>query len=183
MTITITVETGVGVTGANSFTSLANFQAYHAARGNVLTAYTDPQQQAALVKAADYLNGLSWRGRKTAQANPLPWPRCDDQIYAVAGFENITTSVGVVDKDGFIIGTGVVPAQVVNAQCEAAYLILGGEYLQPTLKRGGQVKRKRVDVIETEFFPGASTTNRYLAVEALLKGLLRSGLSIETIRA
>jgi hypothetical protein len=183
MAITITVETGAGVIGANSFISLADFKTYHAARGNSLTAYTDEQQKAAMVKAGDYLNGLSWRGRKTAQANPMCWPRCDDQIYAVAGFENITTAVGVTDADGFLISTAAVPAQVVSAQCEAAYLILKGETLQPTLSRGGQLKRKEIDVIKYEWFPGASPTSRYLGVEALLKGLLRSGFSIETVRS
>ncbi len=183
MTITITVETGAGITGANSFVSLADFQAYHAARGNVLTSYTDEQQKAALVKAGDYLNGLAWRGRKTAQANPMCWPRCEDQIYAEVGFQNITTTVGIIDQDGFTISTASVPTQVINAQCEAAFLNLGGETLQPTLKRGGQVKRKKVDVIETEYFAGASPTSRYLVVDALLKGLLKSSLSIETIRA
>jgi hypothetical protein len=183
MSITITVETGAVVTGANSFVSLADFKTYHGNRGNALTSYADEVQKAALVKAGDYLNGLSWRGRKTAQANPMCWPRCDDQIYAVAGFENITTSVGVVDADGFIISTSTVPAQVVSAQCEAAYLILGGETLQPTLSRGGQLKRKEIDVIKYEWFPGAPPTSRYLGVEALLKGLLRSGMSIETVRS
>lgn len=183
MAITITVETGAGVTGANSFISLANFQAYHAARNNSLASYTEEQQKAALVKAGDYLNGLSWRGRKTAQANPMCWPRCDDQIYVEVGFQNITTVVGIVDQDGFTISTASVPTQVVSAQCEAAFLNIGGSDLQPTLDRGGQLKRQKVDVIEKEWFPGAAPTKRFLVVEALLKGLLKSSLSIETIRA
>jgi hypothetical protein len=186
MSITITVETGAVVTGANSFISLADFQAYHAARGNALTAYTDEQQKASLVKAGDYLNGIVWKGVKTGRDNPMPWPRYGTEeggsiwnqlVYPASEW------VGVLDKDGFYIPTDEVPVQVINAQCEAAYLILGGESLQPTLSRGGQLKRQRVDVIEKEWFPGASPTNRYLGVEALLKGLLRSGMSVETVRS
>ncbi len=186
MTITITVETGAVVTGANSFVSLADFQTYHGDRGNVLTAYTDEQQKAALVKAGDYLNSLTWKGVKTGRENPMCWPRYGTEtggsIWNQLEYP-ASEWVGVLDKDGFYIPTDEVPVQVINAQCEAAFLILGGESLQPTLSRGGQVKRKRVDVIETEYFSGASPVNRYLAVESLLKGLLRSGISVETVRA
>jgi len=186
MTIEITVETGAVVTGANSFVSLADFQAYHAARGNALTSYTDEQQKAALVKAGDYLNGLTWRGVKTGRDNPMCWPRYGTEdggsIWNQLTYP-ASEWVGVLDKDGFYIPTDEVPGEVVNAQCDAAYLILGGETLQPTLERGGQVKREKIDVIDTEWFAGASPTNRYLGVEALLKGLLRSGMSIETLRA
>lgn len=186
MTITIIVETGAVVTGANSFVSLADFKTYHGDRGNALTAYTDPQQQAALVKAGDYLNGLVWKGVKTGRDNPMCWPRYGTETGGSIWNQLVYPAsewVGVLDKDGFYIPTDEVPAEVVSAQCEAAYLNLGGESLQPTLSRGGQVKMKKVDVIQTEYFPGASPVSRYLAVESLLKGLLRSGISVETVRA
>jgi hypothetical protein len=186
MTITITVETGAVVTGANSFISLADFKTYHGDRGNDLTAYTDPQQQAALVKAADYLNGLVWKGVKTGRDNPMAWPRYGTETGGSIWNQLVYPAsewVGVLDKDGFYIPTDEVPAEVVNAQCEAAYLVLLGNDLQPALSRGGAVKRRKVDVIETEYFPGASPVNRYLTIENLLKGLLRSGFSVEMVRA
>jgi hypothetical protein len=186
MSITITVETGAVVTGANSFISLADFKVFCDNRGRVYggtpAVYADEVIKAALVRAGDYLNGLQWRGRKTAQANPMCWPRCDDQIYAVTGFENITTSIGVVDKDGFIISTSTVPAQVVSAQCEAAWALLTGVDLQPNLERGGGIKREKIDVIETEYFSGASPLTRITAIEQLLSGLLRSSISVEMVR-
>jgi hypothetical protein len=186
MPITIVVETGAIVAGANSFVSLCDFQAYHVARGNILAAYTDEQQKAALVKAGDYLNGLVWKGVKTDRTNPMCWPRYGTEVGGSIWNQLIYPAsewVGVLDKDGFYIGTSEVPQEVINAQCEAAYLNLIGNDLQPSIGAGGQVKREKIDILEWEYFPGASPVSRYLAVETQLKGLLRSGMSVETIRA
>lgn len=184
MTITITTETGAGIAGANTFVSLVDFKTHADQRGRIYTAvYVDEAVKAALIKMGDYLNSLPWRGRKTAQANPMAWPRCDDQIYAVAGFENITTSVGVVDRDGFLIGTDTVPPAVVNAQCEGAWLILTGKDMEPALDRGGALKREKIDSLEWEFFPGASPTTEFKAVSNRLRGLLKSSFSTEVVRS
>lgn len=187
MAITIIVETGAVVAGANSFVSLADFKVHCDNRGRVYTAvYGDEAIKAAMVKMGDYLNSLTWKGVKTDRDNSMCWPR-----YGIDEGGNIWNQleypasewVGVLDKDGFYIATDTVPTEAINAQCEGTWLVLTGTDLQPTLSRGGQVKRKKVDVLETEYFPGASPVSRHLVIDGLLKGLLRSSMSIETVRA
>ncbi len=187
MSITITVETGAVVTGANSFVSLTDFKTHCDQRARVYTdVYEDEALKAALVKMGDYLNSLSWKGVKTGRDNPMAWPRYGTEVGGSIWNQleyPASEWVGVLDKDGFYIPTDEVPAEVINAQCEGAWLIATGKDMEPALARGGQIKRRKVDVIETEYFPGASPTSEFRAVSNRLRGLLRSGISIVTVRA
>ena len=185
MTVTIVVETGLVVTGANSFVSLENFKVHCDNRGRVYTdVYGDEAVKTGLIKMGDYLNSLPWKGVKTNRDNPMCWPRYGmdttgwNEIYQPA-----SSWLGVLDAEGYYIGTSEVPAEVINAQCEGAWLILTGKDMEPVLARGGQIKRKKIDVIETEYFAGASPTTEFKAVSNRLRGLLKSGFSIEVQRA
>lgn len=186
MTITIVVETGAVVTGANSFNSLAQFKTHADNRGRVYTAvYDDEAIKAALVKMFDYLNSLPWRGIKTGRDNPGAWPRYGTEIggNTLAELELPASNfVGVLDRDGWYIDTDTVPPEVVNAHNEGAWLILTGKDMEPSLARGGQIKRRKVDVIETEYFSGASPTTEFLAVANRLKGLLKPAGSVQVER-
>ncbi len=185
MAITITVETGLVVTGANSFVSLADWKLHADNRGRVYTAvYVDETVKAALVKMADYLNSLPWKGIKTARDNPMSWPRYGMTLTDWNEMHQPASEyIGVVDNDGYLIGTGEVPAEVVNAQCEGAWLILTGKDMEPALDRGGALKREKYDVVEFEYFSGASPTTEFRAVSNRLRGLLKSSFSIEITRA
>lgn len=60
--MTFTVETGTGVTGANSYNSVAELDDYMTLR-NENTAATQAEKEAALVVAAqDYIDGFSFSG-------------------------------------------------------------------------------------------------------------------------
>jgi len=183
LAITLTVETGAVVPGANTFVSLANFKTYLTNRGHSFTSYTDDQLSAALIRTGQYLNGLYWMGRKTGRANPMCWPRESDGNYPdyIAAGQEITGVV--IDRNGYEIETNEVPTEVINAQCEGAWIEIQGTNLQPSLERGGAVQSEKVDVIQMTYFSGAPGTSRHLVIESLLAGLLRSSLSIETTRA
>lgn len=75
------VETGTGVAGANSYTTLAFVQAYFDDRGGN-TAWdalaTDADQEYILIKATDYIEkrfSEKWVGDKNDNTNELSWPR------------------------------------------------------------------------------------------------------------
>lgn len=178
MAITITVETGAVVAGANSFVSLADFKTYCDNRGRVYTAiYGDETIKAALIKMADYLNDIPWKGVKTGRDNPMAWPRYGDESGGSLWNQiqwPASSWVGVLDRDGFYIDTSAVPVEVVKAQNEGTWLILTGKDMEPVLNRGGQIKRQKVDVIETEYFATAPPTTEFKAVMNRLRGLLRS---------
>ena len=184
MAITITIETGAIVSGANSFVSLTDFKTHCDNRGRIYTAiYVDETVKAALIKMGDYLNSLPWKGVKTERVNPMCWPRYGDTL---SGWNEInppaSTWLGVIDTDGYIVGIAEVPPEVVAAQCEGAWLILTGKDMEPSLDRGGQLKSEQYDVIKFEYFPGASPTTEFLAISNRLRGLLRSVDTRELVR-
>ena len=99
------VEDGTLPAGANSFASVADADAYHAAR--LTAAWTDElaeiQKEAALIRASDWLNRkVMWNGRKASRSQRMAWPRS-----------------GVVTQDGEI-APDEIPAEVVEACCELA---------------------------------------------------------------
>lgn len=162
------VEDGSVVTGANTYASLATLTDYHVARGNTAWAEaTAADQEAAVLRAMAFIEGLPWLGRKTAYTNPLRWPRAD-----------------VVDDEGYDIPSDDVPAGVVQALAEAALRELTSPgVLLPDMERGGQVKREKIDVLETEYADGAPSSTTVTAVMAPLRGLLRNANVITLVRA
>lgn len=183
MAITLTIETGAVVAGANTFISLANFKAYLTNRARSFTTYTDDQLSAALIRAGQYLNGLNWMGRKTGRTNPMCWPRESDGDYPESFASGQEITGGVIDRNGYEIEINEVPQEAIDAQCEGAWLEVQGTSLQPSLERGGAVQSEKVDMIQTTYFSGAPGITRHMAIESLLAGLLMSTLSIETTRA
>ena len=188
MTIAIIVETGSIVSDANSFVSLVDFKIHCDNRGRVYSGvYDDEVVKAAMVKMADFLNSISWFGFKTSRTNPMSWPRYGNTDQGLGNWWNqlrypLTYFVGVLDRDGFWIGLTEVPKEVIDAQCEGAWLILTGKVMEPSLDRGGQVKREKYDVIEFEYFNGAQPTTEFKAVTNRLKMLIKSPNSMAITR-
>lgn len=73
----IIVEDGTGVSGAESYLSVATVSAYHAAMLNTAwAAATTAQQEAALRKATQYVDHrYRFRGEKLRIEQGLEWPR------------------------------------------------------------------------------------------------------------
>jgi len=107
--VALSVETGQGITGANSYVSLADALAYHADHGNAAwAASTDPLRTAALIRgtaALDSIYGDRWPGKRLLYTQSLDWPRA----YAW-------------DRDGYPLL--LLPPQIVAATCEAALVEL-----------------------------------------------------------
>lgn len=160
-----TPEDGTGISGANSFTTLAAAVAFWDDRGApaAWASAGGGDRQKALVKATDYLNSLDrfpYRGTKATRAQRLQWPR-----------------VGATERNGSAIPDNEVPVEVAEATAAVAALILAGVDLQPVLKRGGAIRRKRTDVLETEFFDDAPTRDTVTQAMDALGHLLRSGMT------
>lgn len=150
-----TVETGAGVAGANSYVSVADCDTYHADRGNAGWAGSNAVKQAALIKATDYVTqvyGGRWAGEKRVYNQDMDWPRVGtcDALYDL-----------------------MVPSVLKQAVCNLALEALTDE-LNPVLDRGGMVKRRKTDVLETEYMDGAPSRTSRPAVDGLLKPILTS---------
>lgn len=153
-----TPETGVSVTGANSYITVQQFRDYHTDRGRDTSAHTDPQVQAACIKASEYIDkrfGVRFVGWRKAKTQGLEWPRNN-----------------AWDRDDYILDG--LPSQLVKACSEyalraAALGILAPDPALPfatrdatgsgTVTSAGQVirKREKVGPIETEEEFGATS--------------------------
>lgn len=133
--MTITVETGAIVTGANSYVSVADARTYVEARGDTFTA-DDAEAEILLLKAMDFLESLSnrFKGELVQRDQPLSWPR-----------------TGVVIEN-WSWNSDEIPRQVINAQLSLVREINAGiDPYNPPSNDVYPVKREKVDVIEVEY--------------------------------
>lgn len=173
------IEDGTIVIGAESYATVAEANIYHANRGNSAWTGEDAVKEAALRKAATYLDGEYRRRWKGYRVQPLvqamEWPR---------------TGVCVVDELGGVSPYGyfgtcfltdtTIPQRIKDAQCELALRALAGELAPDTQ---GKVKRETVDVLTTEWFEGSDpSVTTYRIVVQLLSDLLRPKGSIDVLR-
>jgi len=174
--VAIVVETGAIVSGANSYVSVAEADAYHAARGNTAWADTsDVLKEAALIRSAEMLESMyrgHWIGYKTnnnvaVSPQPLAWPRkklVDSETEPL------------VDIDGIDIGINSIPAQIEKAQLEAALIELTTRIIPSVIEPGSYVQSESVDgAVSRSFFPTKPMTNTYPILDRLLQGLASPG--------
>jgi hypothetical protein len=175
MPTTLIVEDGTVVANANAFVALATCDTYHSLRGNSAWTGTDAAKEAAIVKATFYLDRLNWKGLKTGVNNPLAWPRYGDSLQ---GWNRMVMPaspfIGIVDEDGYDVGTATVPVKVQYACCEMALRFLNSAVPEPDLDRGGKIKSQTIDVISITYESGAPTAPVYTVIQRLLRGLLRA---------
>ena len=146
--MTITVEDGSIVSGANSYVTEAELTAYATARGVTLT--TGAEQL--LIEAMDYIEAQSFIGTKKTATQALQWPR--DNVYV----------------DGYYIESTTIPNDLKTAQKATALAIQNGNGPQNVLSAA--VKREKVDVIEVEYQDGAMRGTIDPKINASLKKLI-----------
>jgi len=165
--MTIVVEDGTGVAGANSYASVEYANAYHSSRGNALWTETstspDQGKAAALIRATQAIDATyrhRWPGSRTdGRDQALAWPR-----------------TGVEDSEGDAIASDEIPTELKDAVCEAALreLIEAGSMI-PDLDYGGAIKRVKAGTAEVEFQGGATANTSFQLIDGILAGLLGSG--------
>lgn len=152
------VETGAGLSNANSYASVSAADGYVADRGITgWAALTETIKQQSLVKATDYLEATyraAWKGNRVSETQSLSWPRYN------------------VIVDGFNFPSNVVPTQVVNACIEMAIRASVGDTL--LADQGQRVRREKIDVIEVEYQDYSDPTQRYPLVNRMVMPYLIS---------
>lgn len=167
------IETGAGLTDAESYASVAAADARCASLGvTAWAAFAEDSKEIALRKATLFMAiyRTRWAGRRVYQQQALDWPR-----YNVA-------------VDGFILPSTIVPADVVNACIDLAVRAGRGEDLLPDLDTGSNaIKKDKTGPLETEYFQNTTDAReRFVAVDALLApyfGSAGGGNSIKVTRA
>lgn len=166
--MTLTVEIGTGLADADSYISLSDATARHAALGNAAwaAAASDPVREQALRRATTYMVQAyrnRWQGVRATQAQSLDWPRWG------------------VEADGYYVESNIVPSDVANACADLALRALA-EDLSPDLERA--VVREKVGPLETEYDRYSQQAKRFSAVDATLAVyMLGGGAMRRVIRA
>lgn len=174
-----TIVATVGSATANSFVTVAECDAYCDARLNADAWNNEPdddQKARALIGATQELSNLNWIGDgRATTTQSLAWPR------AFALNPDVPW-IGIT-----YYGLTEIPKRVKDATCELAlqFLILGTTdlaALDPTLN----VRRKKVDVLETEYFEPQLRTkglSRFPSVMRFVSPLvIGSGFTIPLVR-
>lgn len=132
--VTLVVEDGTIVAGANSFVSEAQIVAYALARGVTLPFATNQEQDAVAVlgiQSMDYLWVMPWKGEVVDADQTTPWPR-----------KNINTPTWPDNR---------IPAAVIEAQLQLTLLSNGGMELIPTHTGTGYLIKERIGPIENVY--------------------------------
>jgi hypothetical protein len=155
----ITVEDGTGLASADAYVSVAEAEAYAAARGAGFPTPLTAQEQA-IVRATAYLDaryGGAFTGQRLrSREQALAWPRS-----------------GAVDAEGAAVDSASVPREIRNAACEAAIRELatpGG--LAPDLERGGAIKSLQAGSVEVVYADGATPLTVMQTIDNALAGLI-----------
>jgi len=129
--MSIIVETGAGVTDANSYADLAKVRAYALLRGITLST-DDAVVTAQIMLGMDFIEAKrsDFQGTKTSATQALQWPR-----------KGVTIDCNDVDEN-------TIPNEIVNALCQVVIEQHNGVNLSPT----------RTDAFITEDTIGPITT-------------------------
>lgn len=152
------VEDGTGRPDAETYTSVAQADAYHGALGreaNWLDLDTS-EKEIALRNAAKFMIQIyraRWAGTRVRQEQRLDWPR-----------------YGVI-VDSFTVSSSAVPLEVQEACAELALRSANGEALLPDQDPGNSVvKREKIGPLDTEYFENSvGAAERFPAVTGLLQ--------------
>lgn len=165
--MTLIIEDGTGVSGANSYASVAEARAYASARGLTLPA-TDGAVEVLLVQACDMLQSLEprYKGARVTDTQELAWPRQSVYLFGSSA----------------PLGTTSIPAILKQAQCQLAF-DASQTTLQPT-GEGRQVIEKQTDVLITKWSDTRASTIQPVFNKAMgiLAPLLRSMSVLSTLR-
>lgn len=157
----LTVETGAGVQGAESYATVAFIDAYwaartHDARSVTWAAATTPKKEGAARETTSFIDGVwgpSYRGVRRGYVQGLEFPR-----------------TGAKDDAGYDLPD--LPAQLLAAAAELAPTALAGP-LAPAVKAGGGIiKRVKADNVEVEYEVNRETAKTYPVVARMLAPLL-----------
>lgn len=162
MAITLIVEDGTGVANANTYVDDTTLIAFASDRGVTMNS---TQAKAALIRAMDYLETLSYNGMKYESAQSLQFPR--SYLYL----------------DGYLIDNDVIPNDLKKAQMLLAIEIFNGN--DPSAPITRTVEGVKVGPIDIKYSANAALTTMTPAVSNVLRKLLGNGgdgFEIDVIR-
>lgn len=161
------VETGQGLSDAESYASVSDATAYHAARGNpaAWSSASLAAQETALRSATDYIErkyASRWKGQRWLSTQRLAWPRSR------------------VEVDAMLLPLSPLPRELREATFEMALRYVSGTTeLIPDVTSPGTIKEESVKVGEIEtktvYMGGKIQQTDFAEVRVLIAPLVESG--------
>lgn len=150
--VSLVVETGEIVEGANSYVTVDEFTHWLSDRG-----YAVEGDPATLLFNANmnFLEFLDFKGTKRTKDQDLQWPRCDVSI------------------DGQCYKNSEIPNLLKNAQMSIAYIDDKGYGPMRIIERS--TKREKIEGLEIEYFEGGSSTEMDPMVFSSIRKLIKGG--------
>lgn len=186
--MSLTVETGAGIAGADSYFAIATAEAYwtarpHDALGAAWLAETDvPKQEGAAREGTGYLDatwGSLFRGVRSTSAQGRLWPRLERTVLALsdcyptpAALEaaQALTDKPLLGADGLELPG--LPPEVVSAAIELSARALAGRLAPDKSEAVGWLKRRRTGPLEREWGGPGVPGGSYGMVDNILAPLL-----------
>lgn len=162
---TLVLEDGTGASAsANTYVEVTDVDTYCINRG--LTDWatlSTTDRETAILRGMDYIETQDFRGVRMVFSQPLEWPRYG--VYSEYGDLSLLPSESLVYYQE-------IPKLLKNAVCQAAYeeSQSAGCLLESVTDN---IKREKIDVIETEYFDNKPSTTVYRVIEGHLKTLLK----------
>jgi hypothetical protein len=147
--MTIIVENGTIVPDADSYVSVAEYEAWADARG---IEYDSSVIESQILRAMDYIETLRFIGQKSTKAQPLQWPR-----------------VGVV-VDGYELDYNEIPQQLKRAVFESVKAESEGVSQLANVER--TTVREKVGAIEVQYAENSNSTTSVVAINKALAKLV-----------
>lgn len=162
--MTLVIEDGSIVTGAQSYAAHTDLATYADLRGVTLTS-DQGGREALLMKAMDALYGRPWKGDRVSSAQALEWPRSG--VY----------------RDGYLLESDEIPRELFYGQLALAIAAIDNDLTptQPAQGKGPVVEERVEGAITVKYAnPGKVLAVAAVAdAEALLRVLeVHAGLSI-----
>lgn len=164
------VETGAGLSTAESYLSVAEALTYHNNLGNTAwAALTVTQQEQALRRATNYMIGeyrLRWLGRRVFTTQSLDWPRVGVVI------EDLNSGSGMQTYGLFQVLFTIVPPEVKNACAELALRASIAVLLDDQSQK---VVQEVIGPIRVTYDKDSAARIVYPQVDAMLRVFLKAG--------
>lgn len=166
--MSLTVEDGSGLASADSYLSVADADAYHAAHTAPAewTEAEESEKERVLRLGTQFLDlafGGRWLGCRVQSTQALAWPR-----------------YGVEDADGYVVSSNAVPQGVKDACAEAALRALSAELMADETEPAIKSESVKVGPVteSKEYLGGKNASPNYRRIKALLRGLIVGGGNI-----
>lgn len=139
--MSLVIEDGSIVAGAESFATAAELVTYAANFGKTIPADT-AAQESILRRAALQMSAMSWKGGLVSELQTLSWPRVD--VY----------------RENWLAPSNAIPAQIKAGQMALAAEIHADDLAPPELKKGAVTKERVEGAVERQYAEAQSSITR-----------------------